>query len=91
MIVYMFVIFIIFLVLITLGTKWEINRKAVVAWSFIMAFLACLSLYSLDKYFVDLPVLTKGLLVLSETGIATLIVISIFFFIDLERTPLGGN
>ncbi|NIO19562.1 MAG: hypothetical protein GTN76_02140, partial [Candidatus Aenigmarchaeota archaeon] len=90
---YLTVIFIIFLILIFLGIKWEIKLSIVIPWAVFMAVLGSAavlvfrSMYSHTSSFVPMA---AGLIL---SGTVTIVVTLFFFFRDPERDPpdRGGN
>lgn len=85
--IYILFIILLFTFLISLGVKWEIKLKIVIPWTFLMAFLGCLSLYFLNMIFPNLSLISQLIIGFAQTGIITGIVILSLFYRDPERIP----
>ena len=75
------------IILIILSAKWELDRKIVIPWAFLMGILACTTIALIKSPGYNLSPLLLLFIAGSQAVILSLIAILILFFRNPERTP----
>jgi len=77
--------------LISLGIKWEIKLKIVIPWAALMAFLAFVTFYCINRAYPSLPIILLVSISILQAFVITGGCVLISFYRDPERIPPNAD
>jgi phosphatidylserine decarboxylase len=84
---YLALFLIVFILLVSIGLKWQINRKILIAWTLFMAIVGCTTVFWLSRLFPDSSAWLGVFVGACQAVVITIVVVLLRFYRDPERTP----